>query len=60
MNDLRHTFATIAAASGATLFEVQKLLGHQDIATTLRYTHACDTGLKKATAGVVTMLDKVA
>ncbi len=57
---LRHTFATIAAEGGANPFEVQKLLGHQDIAVTLRYTHVCDTGLKKATAGVVTMLDKVA
>lgn len=60
IHDLRHTFATIAAASGATLFEVKNLLGHQDIATTLRYTHALDAGLKKATAGVVTMFDKVA
>jgi len=60
IHDLRHTFASMAVRGGASLFEVQKLLGHQDIAMTQRYAHLSDAGLKKATAGVATMLDRAA
>jgi len=60
IHDLRHTFASMAVTSGASLFEVQKLLGHQDIAMTQRYAHLCADSLKKATAGVATMLDEAA
>ena len=45
---------------GASLFDVQKLLEHQDIAMTQRYAHLSDDGLRKATAGVATVLDKAA
>jgi site-specific recombinase XerD len=45
---------------GASLFDVQKLLGHQDIAMSQRYAHLSDDGLKKATAGVASMLDRAA
>lgn len=34
VHDLRHTFASVAVRSGASLFDVQKLLSHQDIAMT--------------------------
>jgi len=50
----------MAVRGGASLFAVQKLLGHQDIAVTQRYAHISDDGLKKATAGVATMLDQAA
>lgn len=60
VHDLRHTFASMAVMSGASLYDVQKLLGHQDIAMTQRYAHLSDEGLKRATAGVATMLDKAA
>ena len=60
IRDLRHTFASMAVRSGASLFDVQKLLGHQNIEMTQRYAHLSDDGLKKATAGVAAMLDEAA
>lgn len=38
-HDLRHTFASRLVARGAPLPAVQRLLGHADIAMTMRYTH---------------------
>lgn len=60
IHDIRHTFASMAVMSGASLYDVQKLLGHQDIAMTQRYAHLSDDGLKKATAGVADLLDRAA
>lgn len=60
VHDLRHTFASMAVMSGASLYDVQKLLGHQDIAMTQRYAHLSDNSLKEATAGVASFLDKAA
>lgn len=40
VHDLRHTFASIAAANGYTLHEVKEALGHSDIGITSRlYLH---------------------
>jgi integrase len=52
IHDLRHSFATIAVMSGASLQEVQKLLGHSDIGMTQRYAHMVDDSLRRATEGV--------
>lgn len=39
-HDLRHTGATLAAATGATLAEVMARLGHSTVGAAMRYQHA--------------------
>ncbi|MBJ6802064.1 tyrosine-type recombinase/integrase [Geomonas propionica] len=60
IHDLRHTFASVAVSSGADLYAVQRLLGHQDIAMTQRYAHHASDDLKQATEGVSEMFNRVA
>lgn len=60
VHDLRHTFASMAVMAGASLYDVQNLLGHRDIAMTQRYAHLDADTLKQATAGVASLLDKAA
>jgi integrase len=43
---LRHTFSTRISEQGGNLEEVQRLLGHANIATTQRYLHMSDAALK--------------
>lgn len=40
VHDLRHTGATMAAMTGATLAELQQRLGHSSVGAALRYQHA--------------------
>ncbi|WP_293273604.1 tyrosine-type recombinase/integrase [Nannocystis sp.] len=49
---LRHTFATQALNNGASLRDVQALLGHANIATTERYLHTDAANLDQAMARV--------
>ncbi len=39
LHDLRHSFASFAAAQGASLLMIGKLLGHTQLRTTQRYAH---------------------
>lgn len=57
IHDLRHSFATLAVMSGASLYDVQKLLGHSDIAMTQRYAHMVDDNLQRATDNVAGVIE---
>lgn len=48
LNDLRHSFASVAAAGGASLPIIGALLGHSQAQTTKRYAHLAADPLKAA------------
>ena len=54
IHDLRHSYASTLVNNGATLYEVQKLLGHARSATTERYAHLANHRLQQA----VSLIDK--
>ena len=52
IHDLRHTHASIAINNGASLYEVQHLLGHSQAKTTTRYAHLADETLRRVSEAV--------
>ena len=50
VHQFRHTCASDLLEAGATLAEVQHILGHQYIGTTVRYTHIADPQRRAAVA----------
>lgn len=48
MHDLRHSTASFLVNSGRSLYEVQKILGHTQLATTQRYAHLSQETLLEA------------
>jgi hypothetical protein len=51
---LRHTYGMRLATAGAPLQSIKELMGHQDIATTMRYMHLAGG----STAHAVALLDQ--
>lgn len=56
IHDLRHTTASLAINAGATLYEVQHLLGHAQSATTSRYAHLAPDRLIRTSAQVSNLI----
>jgi integrase len=48
IHDIRHSFASVLAGSGASLQLIGSLLGHAQIATTARYAHLADDARRAA------------
>lgn len=49
-HSLRHTFASRLVQERVSLYEVKELLGHSDIAMTMRYSHLANDTLRQAVA----------
>jgi integrase len=52
IHDLRHSFASLAINNGASLYEVQHLLGHSQARTTTRYAHLGDETLRRVSDSI--------
>lgn len=52
IHDLRHSFASLAVAKGASLFLVGKALGHTQATTTERYAHLADDPVRAVAEAV--------
>ena len=52
LHDLRHSFASFAAAGGQSLPMIGKLLGHSQLQTTARYAHLADDPVRAANEAI--------
>lgn len=57
IHDIRHSFASIAAQSGASLLHIGKLLGHKKAATTERYAHVANDPVRTLNENVGNIID---
>ena len=60
IHDLRHSFASIAVASGMSLPMIGALLGHSQPQTTARYAHLASEPLKVAVSTIGAKMDQIA
>lgn len=56
LHDLRHSYASFLVNAGRSLYEVQRLLGHQDPKVTMRYAHLSQGAMVEAANHVADML----
>lgn len=57
IHDLRHSFASALVNQGVPIYDVQKLLGHQDIKTTQRYAHFSAERLRASSSALNAFYD---
>ena len=57
LHDLRHSFASVGAATGHGLIMIGALLGHRETATTARYAHLADDPLRRANEAIGAWLE---
>ncbi len=57
IHDLRHSFASLLASSGASLPMIGAMLGHTQVQTTQRYSHLYDEPLRQAAEQVGNAID---
>jgi integrase len=57
LHDLRHSFASVGAASGDSLLVIGALLGHKNAATTQRYAHLSNDPLRDAADKIARHID---
>jgi len=56
LHDLRHTYASVAMQQGVDPFTLKDILGHKNLATTLRYAHLDDDAIQRAAGSVAASL----
>ena len=57
IHDLRHTYASLLINNGASIYEVQTLLGHHNVSMTQRYAHLAPNTLQTRVEMVAGLLD---
>ena len=55
---MRHAYATHLIEAGVDLLDVQKILGHHSILTTVRYTHLTDQTKQHAIDRINGLMDE--
>lgn len=58
LHDLRHSFASFAVSSGASLNLIGEQLGHRSLATTQRYAHLARDPVRQATETTANIISK--
>jgi integrase/recombinase XerD len=56
---LRHAYATHLIEAGVSILDVQKILGHHSILTTVRYTHLTSTSNDNAIERINVLMDSI-
>jgi integrase/recombinase XerD len=58
-HSLRHSYATHLIEAGVNLLDVQHILSHQSVLTTLRYTHLTSHSTDSAIERINTLMSSI-